>query len=142
MGGKVDVGSKVFLLKFGVYLILHHPSLCARQFLFLHGGALLTKPTGFVPADLFTNPSATASALVEERLDLLDCRLQRRIVRLAAHGALDTVGRIACPTQDSTEKSPCCPPPIAHKPELVWTVRSHEALVAVVAVESKLKTLI
>src|SRR5438445_562161 len=56
--------------------------------------AVRAQPALLVPADRVADPLAAADALREVRLDLRHRRLQRGVVGLAAHRALDLVGAV------------------------------------------------
>ena len=74
-----------------------------RHLLVEVGRAGLAEPCLLVPADRLADPLAAARALLEDRRDLGDRVLQRRVVRGAADGALHLVRAVGHVAEEAAE---------------------------------------
>src|SRR5262245_56430975 len=68
------------------------------------GRAVLAQPRLLVPADRLAHPVAAARALLEDRRDLVDCFLQRAVVRAAADRALHLVRAVRHAPENAAEQ--------------------------------------
>ena len=107
-GAHVDARRVVGLLRFLIKLIArrvaHGLGAVGREVFLEIRRALFTQAGLGVPADLRADPLAAARALFEIALGLFDGLLKRRIVRLAAGGALNLVSAVAGARKDAAEQ--------------------------------------
>src|SRR6185436_724110 len=96
------------------------------------------EPGLLVPADRLADPLAAARALLEDRRDLADRVLQRRVVRGAADGPLHLVRAVGDVAEEAAEEAAGRARRRAEHAHRRRLERRHVAVVALLAVELEL----